>query len=245
MRNFLPILFVVLLTALPVTAEMLPGEMPLTSAFAEKLVTAGLADRGHGDGFRVTIDRPRLPLGNQDARPTRIVLDGLRHDAGSGRFKAVMIGTVEGEPRFTLPIEGRVQELVEIAVLARPVRRGETISPSDLDWQKVAPDALSESSLIDDAQLIGAEARRRLSPGRILTSRDIGPPMLVRRGQSVRIVYARGGLTLTALGTAREDGAFGERVRVVNPDSRMEILGTATGPQEVTVGAAIVANTGS
>ncbi|MEM7042914.1 MAG: flagellar basal body P-ring formation chaperone FlgA [Pseudomonadota bacterium] len=230
---------------MPVAADELPGDMPLTSAFAERLISDQLASPVGDDSYKVKISHPRLPLGNQEARPTRIVIDGLRHDPSSGRFSAVMIGTVEGEPRFELPMKGHVQTLISVPVLARPVSRGDLISAADLDWKSVPPDVLVNVSLTDEQQLIGAEARRRLSPGRVLTSRDVGPPRLVLRGEPVRVVYAERGLTLTAVGTARDDGAFGEPVRVINPDSRLEIQGIATGHQEVTVGHAAMPGAGS
>jgi flagella basal body P-ring formation protein FlgA len=237
-------LLLMLVALSPAPANELPGDMPLTSAFAEQLVSAELAEMAGSGGYKVTISRPRLPLGNQEARPTRVVIDGLRLDAASGRFSAVMIGTVGERPRFELPLEGRVQPLVSVPVLARPVRRGDLIAAADVDWTMVPPDALSNTSLTDELQLIGAEARRRLSPGRALTSLDVGPPRLVLRGQPVRVVYAGQGLVLTALGTARDDGAYGEPVRVINPDSRLEIQGIATGHQEVTVGDAVMPGAG-
>lgn len=228
-----------------VVAEELPGAMPLTSAFTEQLVSRELAPSGQGDGYKITISRPHLPLGNQESRPTRIMIDGLQHDAASGHFRAVMIGMVGDQPRFELPLEGRAQALVTVPVLARTVRRGDIVSAADLDWATVLPDSLSTISLVDDRQLIGAEARRRLTPGRVLTSRDVGPPRLVLRGQPVRVVYTEAGLTLTAVGTARDDGAYGEPVRVINPDSRLEIQGIATGHQEVSVGSAVMPGAGS
>ena len=236
--------FFIFVLATPVFADELPGDMPLTSAFAEKLVSEQLRHSARDDGFKVTISRPRLPLGNQDARPTRIMIDGLHHDPATGYFSAVMIGTVGDEPRFELPLEGRIQSLVSVPVLARTLQRGDVISAADLDWRDVPPEALSEINLIDEQQLIGAEARRRLSPGRVLTDRDVGAPRLVLRGKPVRVVYAERGLKLTALGTARDDGAFGEMVRVLNPESRLEIQGVATGHQEVTVSDVAMPNAG-
>lgn len=226
--------FVLMLMA-PSWAAELPGDMPLTSAFAEKLVSEQLQQSMRDDGYKVTISQPRLPLGNQEGRSTRIVIDGLRHDPVSGYFSAVMIGTVGNEPRFELPVEGRVQPLISVPVLTRTLQRGDLISAADLDWQAMPPDMLSKVSLTDEQQLIGAEARRRLSPGRILTSRDVGAPLLVLRGKPVRVIYAERGLKLTARGTARDDGAIGETIRVINPNSRLEIQGVATGHQEVTV----------
>lgn len=227
---------VILLLMTPALADELPGDMPLTSAFAEKLIGEQIGQTAGNGDFKVTISRPRLPLGNQEARPTNIIVDGLRHDPASGYFSAVMIGTVGDQPRFELPLEGRIQPLASVPVLARTLQRGDLISAADLDWKTVPPEALSDVSLTDEQQLIGAEARRRLSPGRVLTERDIGAPRLVLRGKPVRVVYVERGLRLTALGTARDDGALGETVRVLNPESRLEIQGIATGLQEVTVG---------
>ncbi|MEM8949499.1 MAG: flagellar basal body P-ring formation chaperone FlgA [Pseudomonadota bacterium] len=226
----------VLMVMSPAQADELPGDMPLTSAFAEKLIAEQLLQSAGNDDFKVTISRPRLPLGNQESRATQIMIDGLSHDPASGYFSAVMIGTVGDQPRFQLPLEGRIQPLASVPVLARTLQRGDLISAADLDWKAVPPEALSEASLTDEQQLIGAEARRRLSPGRVLTERDIGAPRLVLRGKPVRVVYVERGLRLTALGTARDDGALGETVRVLNPESRLEIQGVATGYQEVTVG---------
>ena len=238
------ILLLIVAATLPAKAAELPGDMPLTSDFTEKLVSAELAPLAGSDGYKVTISSPRLPLGNQEERPTRIMIDGLRHDAASGRFSAVMIGMIGNEPRFELPLEGRVQPLVTVPVLARTVQPGDIISAADVDWARVLPDSISNVSLTDDRQLVGAEARRRLTPGRVLTSRDVGPPRLVLRGKPVRVVYAERGLVLTALGTARDDGAYGEPVRVINPESRMEIQGVATGHNEVTVGSAVMPGSG-
>jgi flagella basal body P-ring formation protein FlgA len=241
MISYLTSAFVTLLLALTqAVAAELPGDMPLTSAFAEKLITDELGSTIGSDGYKVKINQPRFPLGNHEARVTQIVVDGLRHDPESGHFSAVLIGTVGDEPRFELPMQGRVQPLVAVPVVARSLSSGDLISAADLDWKMVASEGLSDMTLTDERQLIGAEARRRLSPGRALTSRDVGPPRLVQRGKPVRVVYAGKGLTLTAIGTARDDGSYGEPVRVINPDSRIEIQGVTTGHQEVTVGGLVM-----
>lgn len=225
-------------------ASELPGKAPLTEAFAKMLVIETMHRAGGDDGFDVVIDQPKLPLGNQEAAPTKIILEGLRRDEATGRFNAVLIGTVDAKPRFRLPIEGQLRQLVSVAVLGRSIGRGEPISASDLEWIDVPPDQLSATSIIDADRLIGSEARRRLAPGRVLTERDIGSPRLVRRGQSVRVTYVAGGLKLTVVGKARDDGAYGDTIRVVNRESNLQVRGIATGPSEVMVGAAAVAGTG-
>ncbi len=241
-------LLIFFLNAMPLAilqAASLPGSEPLTSAFAERLIVEELQKLGRKGGFDVVVDKPRLPMGNQERVSTRIVLDGLRLDESSGRFSAFLVGTVDTTPRFHLALEGRVRSLVSVAVLSRTVRRGERVTAHDLDWIELADDQLPKAALVDPDHIIGTEARRRLKPGRVLTNSDLGPPRLVRRGQAVRVIYADGDLRLTALGKARDDGAFGEPVRVLNAESNLQVLGIATGPDEVTVGHSIMPGTGT
>ncbi len=244
MHSILLALVLVTMSMTAAHAAKLPGSVPLTSAFAESLIREKLQGLGQNSNFDVVVDIPRLPMGNQEAAATDIMVEGLRFEEATGRFKAVLVGMIGMTPRFHLPLEGRAQLLMSVAVLARPMARGEHISAQDLDWIDLAPSKLPKAGLIDPDQIIGSEARRRLSPGRVLTSRDVGPPRLVRRGQPVRVVYADGELKLTALGTARDDGAFGEPVRVVNPESNLQLQGIATGPSEVTVGDSVTPGAG-
>lgn len=217
-------------------AASLPGTAPLTSTFTEELIIDELQKSGLHDRFDIQIHKPTLPMGNQETIATEIAIEDLRFDDVTGRFSGTLVGMIGVTPRFHLPLEGEVASLIDIAVLAVPIGRGEPITASDLDWIAVAPNKLPKSAVVDPDELIGSEARRRLNPGRVLTHSDIRPPRLVHRGQPVRVVYADGDLRLTALGTARDDAAFGQLVRVLNPESRLHIQGIATGPAEVTVG---------
>ena len=86
------------------------------------------------------------------------------------------------------------------------------------------------------AQLVGAEARRPLPAGRVLSERDLQAPRLVLRGRTVQLTYARPGLRLSVQGVAQSDGALGDLVRVVNLDSRRQLQGVVVGPDQVALG---------
>jgi flagella basal body P-ring formation protein FlgA len=234
LRLVLPI--VLLLAADPARSATLPGGEPLTESIAVELLGEALQAQGAGDRYRVMIERPHLPLANQSPAGTELAVEGLRHDGVSGRFQAVLVGRIDDRIRFRLPVHGRAHALIELPVLARPLAPGDIVREADLKWITVRSDRVQRGSLTAPEQLLGAEARKRLLPGRVLSARDLGPPLVVRSGRLVRLIYVRPGLRLTALGTAQDDGALGQLVRVVNADSRQQLQGTASGPDEVTVG---------
>jgi flagellar basal body P-ring formation protein FlgA len=237
LRLIFPIVLLLLSASHPSLAASLAAREPLTEAIARQLVGEALQAHGFGERFRVIVERPHLPLANQSAASTELTVEGLRHDDGSGRFEAVLVGQIDGQTRFQLPVHGRAHALIELPVLARPLTEGEVVGAADLEWITVRAGRLQPESLTDPQELLGAEARKRLLPGRVLTARDLGPPLMVRRGRPVRLLYLRPGLQLSALGTAQDDGALGQMVRVVNADSHQQIQGMASGPDEVTVGA--------
>ena len=51
----------------------------------------------------------------------------------------------------------------------------------------------------------------------------------------VRLNFRSGALAIEGLGKARQDGRPGDRIRVINLDSRREIVGTVTPSGEVDV----------
>jgi flagella basal body P-ring formation protein FlgA len=79
----------------------------------------------------------------------------------------------------------------------------------------------------------------------VLSEGDLQPPRLVMRGRSVALVYARPGLQLQALGIAQADGALGERVQGVNPDSPQRLQGVVIGPDRVALGGTLPAPGGA
>jgi flagella basal body P-ring formation protein FlgA len=61
-------------------------------------------------------------------------------------------------------------------------------------------------------------------------------PELVSRNQSVLITYQVPGIVLTIRGEAKESGAFGDVITVVNVQSKKVLQATVIGPGRVSVG---------
>jgi flagella basal body P-ring formation protein FlgA len=122
----------------------------------------------------------------------------------------------------------------EIAVLARPVSRGEVIAASDVMWME-SPPAAPRDALTDAEAMIGMTARRNLDAERPLRSSDFGPTALIRRGEPVTLLYEAGGLKLTMRGRALANASAGQTVRVTNLSSNrvVEAIAEAEGVARV------------
>ena len=227
--------------AAPADATLLRAGAPLTASFAEALVRAALEGSGAAGEFQIVVERPTLPLGNTATLATEVMIEGFQHEPGAGHFQGALVGTMEGRERFRLPIFGRAEPVQRERALRGPVAPDEVITAADLTWLQVPHAQLPPAGLTEPAEIVGAQARRRLAPHRVLTERDLGPPLLVRRGRPVELIYVQAGLHVTALGVAQEDGTLGAVVRVINAASRRQLDGVVSGPDEVAFGSAAAA----
>ncbi|PKL50676.1 MAG: flagella basal body P-ring formation protein FlgA [Planctomycetes bacterium HGW-Planctomycetes-1] len=73
----------------------------------------------------------------------------------------------------------------------------------------------------------GLAAKRLLPANSIITASMVGPvkpPVILKRNQAVLIKIDRGGLTVTAIGKALQDGTLGEYIKVQNTASQRIIM---------------------
>jgi flagellar basal body P-ring formation protein FlgA len=73
--------------------------------------------------------------------------------------------------------------------------------------------------------VVGKMARRTLLPGVAIPLAALDFPRLVVNGAVVSLVYIEGGLSISAVGMALQDGAAGDFVKVRNDDSGVTVTG--------------------
>ena len=102
---------------------------------------------------------------------------------------------------------------VPVAVLARPVTRGELLTADDLAIED--RNAAQARGALGVQEIAGREANRNLSAGAVLRANDVVARRLVRRGEPVTINIRAGGLVISSVGRALASGGEGDLVRVV------------------------------
>ncbi|WP_323767728.1 flagellar basal body P-ring formation chaperone FlgA [Antarctobacter sp.] len=118
--------------------------------------------------------------------------------------------------------------LLPAVATAETVVATQTIRPQQVitaDAVRLDPAQVTGAFARLDA-VVGQEARVAIYPGRAVMRGAVGQPALVDRNQAVELVYAHAGLRIKAEGRALGRGAVGERIRVMNVDSRTVLFGT-------------------
>ncbi|RZI45022.1 flagellar basal body P-ring formation protein FlgA [Herbaspirillum sp. HC18] len=143
------------------------------------------------------------------------------------RFEAVCPGADGWRREFIV----RAQVSARVLVAASDIPAGQILSASDMTLERrtisTTPDVMS-----DKREAAGMSARRTIRAGDSVRKGLLVSPVLVKRGDTVRIVASKDGVEVTVAGVAMEGGASGAIVRVRNASSgnviRTRIIGDAT-----------------
>jgi flagella basal body P-ring formation protein FlgA len=169
-----------------------------------------------------------------------VTAEELVFDRRSRRVSAlVAISPRPGERKAAARVTGALVELAEVAVLNRPINRGEVVQASDLTIDRKVRDTLPPDVQGDASSLAGRIARRALAPGAVIRQGDLAKPEVIARGEVVTIVYEIPGMVITLRGRANEAGAQGDTIAVLNPQSKKVLQAQVIAPGKVSVSAAL------
>jgi flagella basal body P-ring formation protein FlgA len=188
---------------------------------------------GREEDMSVSFDRMPRPIHVEPSVGHELRVERLHYNARSTRFYA----NVNLPGRRSVWLTGHAQAMVEVVTLAHSVGRGELVKQADLIVERRPRRKTGRDVITDRTEAVGLAARNSLQAGRLLRSADLMKPELVRRNESVTLIYQIPGVSLTARGKATESGAEGEQISVRNEQSRRTVQGVVVGPGRVVVSA--------
>lgn len=191
---------------------------------------------GQADDITLYFDRDLHTVNVEPNAKGELRVAALTYDARSGRFDATLELAGSTAARGHLRFTGRAAVTAEVAVLARPLSRGEIIKQDDLFLQRRPRSEVSGTMMSDLKLAVGMAARTTLQPDRPLRANDLMKPELVQRNETVTLVYEVPGITLTVRGKATESGAEGDIITVLNEQTKRPVQGTVVGPGQIVVG---------
>jgi flagella basal body P-ring formation protein FlgA len=130
---------------------------------------------------------------------------------------------VDGEMVRTLDVLGQVQVFENVYFASRPLKRNDMITTTDLEVRRMkVTDALDRYATRPD-QVQNRRVIYEVGVHQPLQLADLDKPLVIKRGDPVRIVYEVPGLLVSAKGRANGDAGIGDTLAVTNTSSTKTI----------------------
>jgi flagella basal body P-ring formation protein FlgA len=143
------------------------------------------------------------------------------------RFIAVCAGADGWRYEFIV----RAQVSARIAVMASDLSAGKILADEDVLLERHDISNIADS-IADPRDAVGMSAKRALRSGEVLRATLLSSPVMVKRGEPVRIVARHEQIEVSMAGEALDSGARGSVVRVRNANGTV-IRGRVTGAATV------------
>lgn len=228
--NFVFILFFAL-GMLPAAAETLSvSEDEVASAVKNEFLEQGLDEDldleffGGQSSFLI-----------ENAKVAKIMVSSLKYDETQNKFSVSVEVFADGKPVIRSMLQGKYYILAEAYVPNRNINKGEVISAADLKPVKIRSNRIKGNVLTSVEQLQDKEAKRSLKEGKLISDREVGEKILVRKGDYVSLIYKTEQMQIIAKGEALNDGAKNQKVEVENTKSKKKVYGVVVDADTVEV----------
>ena len=131
----------------------------------------------------------------------------------------------DGRSFVKVPVRFEVRRYLDVVVTAVNLNAGDILSEQSLRLERVDAGKLPAGYLTETAKAVGLQVRYPMPPGSVLSERSLTRPLLIRRGEQVRIVARIGEIEIYANGVSYSQGAVGDLVRVQNTTTKKILTG--------------------
>lgn len=217
------------LAAFAAEAATGPQGYAVTQAEAERAIADALEARGLGEDIEASILGRRTPELARRNQPLVMEIHDLEAEKGNSRFSATLSFSTEAgldrpaQRLGNIVVAGHYSEMVEVPVVKFRMTSSDVIKESDVEWLRMAADRLNRDTVLEMHGLVGKSPVRGLTPGRAIETAEVQSPPLVLRRTPVRMSYRSPRISIQAIGTAMQDGALGDTIKVRNDNSGLEV----------------------
>lgn len=141
----------------------------------------------------------------------------------------------DGRSFVKVPVRFEVRRYLEVVVAAANLNAGDILSEQSLRLERVDAGKLPAGYLTETGRAVGLQVRYAVPPGSILYEKNLSRPILVQRGEIVRLTSRIGDIEVSAGGVALSQGAAGDLVRVQNSATKRILTGRVQEDKSVLV----------
>jgi len=211
------------------------------------LVLLGDVAEIHGatDEHRVALERIELFPTPTDQRGRALHARELREllalqdvNVQELRFTGARLARISAASKdrpHTAEIQSASLANAQVVVATRKLNRGDVIREADVALRKL--DQLSPATTLTEtlAEVVGKETLQPLQIDQPIDRRQLRRPLLVHRGETLRVVARAAGVQVFTTARATEDGALGDIIVLQSLENREKYAAQVTGLQQAEV----------
>ena len=137
-----------------------------------------------------------------------------------GKIPFTVIFDVNGKFYKRVWATATVEVFTNVVVTKKPLGRHKPITEDDIEMQRMDLANLPSDVITDPEVILGQRTRRAIGSQTVMRSNLVEFPPLLKRGDIVVIIAETGGFKITTLGQVKKKGRLGERIPVINFDSK-------------------------
>ncbi|MCG6939200.1 MAG: flagellar basal body P-ring formation protein FlgA [Gammaproteobacteria bacterium] len=155
---------------------------------------------------------------------------------GSSMMGKTTVGVkCPGTKPWSLHVPVTISIYKSIIVSAQQLQKDTILTAADIKQEKHDLADLSYGYFENSKDVIGMKLKRHVLAGTALTPAMLSKRQIVSRGQNVTIYAQSGSMVVRMTGKALDNGAVGERIKVMNIKSRKKLEGIITSTGEIEV----------
>ncbi len=159
----------------------------------------------------------------------------LKRGLPNGRLPLSVDLLVDGRMVRKVFVTADVDVMCRAVFARRALKRNHVIGEDDVELRSAPRSRLPRNYIDNLDDILGKKTKRRVAAAAALRPDMVAIPCLIHRRDVVVIVAAMKGMQVTTLGEARQKGRRGDRIKVVNLDSRKTVYARVVDSNTVAV----------
>jgi flagella basal body P-ring formation protein FlgA len=131
--------------------------------------------------------------------------------------------------------KARFDEAIFIPTPSVTIHRGDAIDSSNLTRLKFPKSRNVKGLITNENDVIGKVAKRNLRADRPLNVNDVTIPVIIEKGEKIKMVYSKNHINIEADGMALESGGHGSTIKARNTGSGKNVLGTVVDSKTILI----------
>ena len=184
--------------------------------YLTQIIAAEAAKQGW-QGMRFSHDSS--PLNSSAQLPPCSQVLQVSSDSGAALDRQRLTLRCNDQPDWSVVVSSQASIFLPAVFARQTIERGHTISAEQLTLQELDIGKAPRGFFNRLDQVVGMGAKRRIRANQALSPNVLTAPLLVKRGQQVKIIASHDGISASTLGEALENGALDAVIRVKNLSS--------------------------